>query len=282
MFIFFISNSISGEMRERTLVNTKQLFFLLLSIVSLHHSSVSACLCCIGQENNPLAEQAILTSFISSDFYNIYNKDLSLAMRPTKPEDMETSGVEIYDTENNNTLLTIADIKEAIKIYGIIRNNPKTILVTFMVNAKKFDMNKATSTITTKVWDITSGACLLTVPHAWLGSFNHKGDKILLCSKNKAQVWDIKTQKYNLTLPCKGECYAEFSKQDDKILIQAKDVKIWDTQTGKCITTIKHHDKFNSIDTARFDATGNKIITTGLGADKQEKMWDVQSGKLIK
>jgi hypothetical protein len=190
-------------------MNTKQLCFLLLSIVSLQHISLSAC-CCLDQ-NNPLAQQVFLSDAFGIDFKRLCGEDSSTGLRPANPNghiEEGNSDIEIYDTKTNATLITLP-AKEVIKIYGIICNADKTILLIFMADASKAnnlfastilsaimadEINNPCACCTAQVWDIKNKTCLFTIPQPWAGNFNHKGDKIITFNLNKTQAWDIKTK----------------------------------------------------------------------------------------
>jgi WD40 repeat protein len=57
-----------------------------------------------------------------------------------------------------------------------------------------------------------------------------------------------------------------------------KTVKLWKTQTGKCLKTLTGHS--NSVDSANF-STDSLLIVTG-SDDKTVKLWKTQTGECLK
>lgn len=216
-------------------MNTKQLLLLLLSTVTLQHIDIAAC-CCYLPKDDPRWNQVMFSCYLANDFYQVCEKNPLLSGKAIDPQDPK-SGLEIYDNQSNRTLTIIPDIDEALKLYGFACNADKTILVTFMMDAAQYDKEDELAGLSAKVWNTTNGTCLFTIPRAFAGKFNHKGDKIVVFGgEQKTAVWDINLKKCILKLPCETAYCAEFSKDDREILTHTENsVKVWNATTGKLI-----------------------------------------------
>src|SRR6202008_2689233 len=71
---------------------------------------------------------------------------------------------------------------------------------------------------------------------------------------------------------------AAFSPDGTRILTASADhsAKLWDTASGKLISSFDHQDEVND---AAFSPDGARIVTAS--SDKTAKLWDTPSGKLL-
>jgi WD40 repeat protein len=139
---------------------------------------------------------------------------------------------------------------------------------------------------TARVWDASSGACLLTLKgHGGAvlsAAFSPDGRRIVTGSwDGTARVWDGSSGVCLLTL--KGHVRevssAAFSPDRRQIVSESRDgtLRIWGGSSGVCLLALEGHE--GEVTSAAFSPGGRKIVTGS--RDRTARLWDAASGGLI-
>lgn len=125
--------------------------------------------------------------------------------------------------------------------------------------------------------------------HSNLSPFSPDGNKIacqLIDESLTVRVYEFPTGKPIVDLIGNTESiYSSFFSFDGKKIatVSDKEVKIWDTATGKLITDLKNQPKWNEkmadFWSVSFSPDGEKVVTSS--SDKTAKIWNSTNGKLI-
>jgi WD40 repeat protein len=140
-----------------------------------------------------------------------------------------------------------------------------------------------------KVWDVTTGQSLLTVPgHGGrmdCVAFSPDGKRLATGSSDSTvTIWDAQTGEELRTFRGHSEvvhCVA-FS-PDGRLLASAggarnpseQDVKVWDGETGQELFTVRGH--LGRVFAVAFSPDGRRLASAS--ADRTVKLWDVATGK---
>ena len=139
---------------------------------------------------------------------------------------------------------------------------------------------------TTKLWDATTGVCLLTLAQhkdeIYSAAFSSDGSRIVTASSDSAaKVWNATTGTCLLTLAGHKDLVhsAAFNSDVSKVVTASHDctAKVWDANTGACILTLDEHR--NLVSSAAFNCSGSKIVTASF--DDTAKVWDATTGACI-
>jgi WD40 repeat protein/DNA-binding CsgD family transcriptional regulator len=153
-----------------------------------------------------------------------------------------------------------------------------------------------------KIWSVRTGECLLTLTGhtgwVWSVSFSSNNKILASGSEDKAiKIWDIETGECIKTIE---EAHTQRVRSvafpstldkshissvdpfDEKPVLLAsssddKTVKIWDIETGKCLTTLEGHD--NRVRSVTFSSDRKTLASSS--DDKSIILWDVESGELL-
>jgi WD40 repeat protein/tRNA A-37 threonylcarbamoyl transferase component Bud32 len=134
---------------------------------------------------------------------------------------------------------------------------------------------------TARVWDVATGAELVTLHHAnWVvaGQFSPDGTMIATASVDRtAKLWEAATGKLLGTLQHFHPLgWVEFSPDGKRVVTAAEDARatVWDVATGEPGLTLLGHT--DALIAARFSPDGKQILTHG--SDGTARLWDADTG----
>jgi WD40 repeat protein/serine/threonine protein kinase len=146
---------------------------------------------------------------------------------------------------------------------------------------------------TAKVWDVRTGAELLTLKghtkFVTRAAFSPDGTRVVTGSHDQtARVWEVpsarpegvgQTGKEVLTLKGHTEWImsAAYSPDGTRIVTASEDrtARVWDAQTGAELTKLEGHT--NGVMSAAFSPDGTRIVTAS--RDQTARVWDAGTGK---
>ncbi|MDB5300609.1 MAG: hypothetical protein JWO87_2272 [Phycisphaerales bacterium] len=123
--------------------------------------------------------------------------------------------------------------------------------------------------------------------------YSADGKKILAANRTRARVWDAATFKpITAALDHEGTITdAALSSDGRRVLTVGEDwverrsvyhgsgCKVWDTQTGRLILSLKAHGAGHGVCAAALSPDGMQVATCAAG-DREARVWDVQTGKV--
>ncbi|KAI1146501.1 Quino protein amine dehydrogenase [Nemania diffusa] len=174
------------------------------------------------------------------------------------------------DTETNNHVAFSPDSRRLFSGYGNIFR--------YSTMSERF----------IKVWDVGSGKCLKTI---WCGMgndwasaiFYDNCQKLVTQSRESVEIWDlsIRTSETNSAEHAHEGALSLISISDNSGKLVSgsetnKNVKIWDTTTGRCLHTLENQNS-QRIRLATFSHDSLKLAS--VSEDNNIKIWDVATGK---
>ena len=137
---------------------------------------------------------------------------------------------------------------------------------------------------TVKVWDATSGQCLLTLQGhtdvVWSVVYSPDGKRIASGSEDRTlKVWDALTRQLLLTLkrhtsPVSGVAYSPDGRRIASASLDGT-LKVWDAVTGQDLLTFKGHT--SPVLSVAYSPEGRRIASGS--ADATVKVWDSATGR---
>jgi len=128
-----------------------------------------------------------------------------------------------------------------------------------------------------QLWDVATGTVRHTLKgHSEYVAFSPDGT-LASGSWDNVKLWNVTTGAELRTLPADGVGSAAFSSDGKTLATGGKDntIKLWDVATGAELRTLKGHS--NSVTSVRFSAD-NKYLVSG-SYDASVKVWEVSSGQ---
>jgi WD40 repeat protein len=138
-----------------------------------------------------------------------------------------------------------------------------------------------------RVWDATSGECLLTLEGHWTRVFacawSPDGKRLLSgAADNSLRVWDATSGECLRTLvghwASVNAC--AWSPDGKRLLSGAADksLRVWDATSGKCLLTLEGH--WANVFACAWSPDGERLLSGA--ADKSLRVWDATSGKCLR
>ncbi|KAH7382615.1 WD40-repeat-containing domain protein [Phaeosphaeria sp. MPI-PUGE-AT-0046c] len=134
-----------------------------------------------------------------------------------------------------------------------------------------------------KIWDISSGACLQTLPGHGHGhtvqtvAFSQDSTRLASASNNTAKIWDISNGVCLRTLDGYGSNSVTFSHDLTRLATGlGRTVKIWDVSSSACLWTLEGHSHI--VDSVVFS---HDSIMLAAVSDEIVKIWDITSGACL-
>jgi WD40 repeat protein/predicted Ser/Thr protein kinase len=129
-----------------------------------------------------------------------------------------------------------------------------------------------------KVWDVTGGKELITLPGRGDVAFSSDGRRLAaLNADGRPQVWDLATHQEKFALPESARGIA-FSPQGSWLATAGPEVRVWDAATGGLLRTLGTHKTGSAI--VAFSADGRLLASAGL-TDGLLYVWDVATGRRL-
>ena len=149
---------------------------------------------------------------------------------------------------------------------------------------------------TVRVWEATSGACELVLPHGdarvWCVRFDPRGERVVTCSSDgRARIWNLSSSSAApiVLLGHKSDVvWCEFSSDGRRVVTASRDrtARVWDAATGRLERVLEGHG--GNVDEARF-VDGDRRVLTASGdppvavieseSDSTVRVFDVATGR---
>lgn len=134
-----------------------------------------------------------------------------------------------------------------------------------------------------RLWDLPTGQPALpplrTGTNVCLAAFTRMGDRFLTASADgRLHQWDARTGALltNVIVVASNTCFrAEYSPDGQRIATAARDVRVWDAQSGQPLIPPVPHG--NGAEFARFSPDGSKLLT--LRAWNEVHLWNAATGE---
>ncbi|GFF84756.1 vegetative incompatibility protein HET-E-1 [Aspergillus udagawae] len=182
--------------------------------------------------------------------------------------------IKIWDTATGACLHILEGHEDAVFSVSFLRNRDQ-------LASGSFDG-------TVKMWNTAIGKCMRTLVGHSTGkilsaSFSATGDQFASAGFNDIEIWD--TAIVNNTTPIQSRSErvksVAFSASGHRLVsLSAKDtIRIWDTVTGKCISTLKRLADAPSVASVAFSMAGDRVASGLFNGDIQ--IWDAVTGQCM-
>ena len=200
--------------------------------------------------------------------------------------------------------LVSGDIDNTIKLWDVqsgkvikIFNGHSNMVNSVAFSPEGLQLASGSGDKTVKLWDVRSGKLIKTFEGHSYGvysvAFSPDGQYLVSGSRDKTlKLWDVQSGVLIKTFEGHSTVVTsvDFSSDGQQLVSGSYDktLRLWGVRSGKLIKTFEGHS--NGVDSVAFSPDGQYLVsgsTTVPGTDhdydeKTLKLWDVQSGKLIK
>ncbi|WP_224364956.1 NACHT and WD40 repeat domain-containing protein [Hyalangium versicolor] len=194
--------------------------------------------------------------------------------------------LKVWDASSGQCLLTLSGHDGAVKTCAWSPDG--RYLLAGCAEKSLVDVLNGVEETTLKVWDASSGQCLLTlsghkaavVSCAW----SPDGQRLLSGSDDfTLKVWDASSGRCLRTLS--GHTYSvddcAWSPDGQRLLSGSGDgtLKVWDASSGQCLRTLSGHD--GGVGACAWSPDGQRLLSSG-PEDGFLKIWDASSGECLR